>query len=136
LPDHVGQYATFTGGTIYWSPTTGARTMMGAIGTLYTATGAERGALGYPTRSVSWLPDKVGQYATFRGGSIYWSPTSGAHSVRGTFLSTWTGAGAQSGQLGYPTSEAYAVSGGSRQDFQHGSITVSTATGRATVRLN
>jgi uncharacterized protein with LGFP repeats len=136
LPDHVGQYATFEGGTIYWSPKTGARTMMGAIGTRYASTGAERGPLGYPVQSVSWLPDHVGQYARFVGGTIYWSPTTGARIVKGAVLTTWTGTGAEHGTLGYPTGDAYAVAGGSRQDFQHGYITVSTATGRATAHVN
>jgi uncharacterized protein with LGFP repeats len=134
LPDKVGQYATFQHGTIYWSPTTGTRTMMGAIDPFYASVGGAAGPLGYPTKSMSWLPDKVGQYATFQHGTIYWSPTTGAHSVRGAFLTAWTGAGAQGGRLGYPTSEAYPVTGGSRQDFQRGTITVSTA-GNVTVQL-
>ncbi|MGZ4657967.1 MAG: hypothetical protein ACXVGE_13670 [Blastococcus sp.] len=131
--DGVGRYAKFQDGSIYWSPTTGARSLNGAILPLYTAVGAEKSFLGYPTQSVGPTSDGVGRYAKFQGGSIYWSPTTGAHVVRGAFLTAWAATGYQQGYLGYPIKDAYAVSGGSRVDFQHGSITVATSTGKATV---
>jgi uncharacterized protein with LGFP repeats len=135
LPDKVGQYATFQGGSVYWSPRTGTRTMMGPIGSLFTATGGVGGALGYPTQSVSWLPDRVGQYAAFERGAIWWKPATGAHVLSGAFLTAYRGAAAERGGLGYPTRSTYAVSGGSRMDFERGTITVSSSTGRATVTL-
>ncbi len=51
-------------------------------------------------------------------------------------LDAWAGTGWEQGALGYPTSEEQPVSGGTRTDFQRGSITVSTATGVATVHVN
>jgi uncharacterized protein with LGFP repeats len=131
--DGTGQYARFEGGSIYWTPATGARAMLGPVEALWLSTGAERGVLGYPTTSVSTSGDGVGKYARFQGGAIYWSPPTNAHTVRGAILTAWNGTGAERGTLGYPKNEAYAVNGGSRQDFQRGYITVSTATGRATV---
>jgi uncharacterized protein with LGFP repeats len=136
LPDKVGQFAKFQHGSIYWSPATGARSLTGAIGSRYASAGAQRSSLGYPTQSVWGLPDKVGQFAKFQHGSIYWSPTTAARIVMGSMLTTWTGSGAEHGALGYPTSEVFTVTGGSRQNFQHGYITVSTATGRATTHIN
>ncbi|MGZ4606995.1 MAG: LGFP repeat-containing protein [Blastococcus sp.] len=131
--DGVGRYAKFQGGGMYWSPTTNTRILSGDILSLYTAVGAEKSFLGYPTQSVGPTSDGVGRYAKFQGGSIYWSPTTGAHVVRGAFLTAWAATGYQQGYLGYPIKDAYAVSGGSRVDFQHGSITVATSTGKATV---
>ena len=135
LPDRVGQYATFQNGTVYWSPRTGTRSMMGAVGDRYTATGGVTGPLGYPRQSVSWLADRVGQNALFERGAIWWKPATGAHVLRGAFLTTYRNEGAERGRLGYPTRSAYAVSGGTRMDFERGTITVSSSTGRATVTV-
>jgi len=129
--DGKGQYATFQHGSIYWSAATGARAMLGAIQDRWVADGAERGRMGYPTQSVSTAADKVGQYAKFQGGVIYWSPATGAREVRGAFLTVWAANGYEHGALGYPTGEPYAVNGGQWQKFQHGYIAQSTATGRA-----
>jgi uncharacterized protein with LGFP repeats len=131
--DTVGRYAKFQNGNMYWSPATSTRILNGPILPLYTALGAERSFLGYPTQSVAPTTDTVGRYAKFQGGVAYWSPTTGAHVVRGAFLTAWAAAGYEKGYLGYPTKDAYAVSGGNRMDFQHGSITVASATGKATV---
>ena len=132
--DGKGQYAHFEHGSIYWTPATGARALLGPIRDTWLAAGAERGALGYPTQSVSTSSDGVGQYARFQGGAIYWSPSTGAHVVAGSFLTAYTGAGAERGRLGYPRTDAYAVSGGTWQDFQHGRIARSTASGRTWVQ--
>ena len=41
--------------------------------------------------------------------------------------------GADKSSLGYPTSDEYAVTGGRRNDFQHGFIMWTAATGAITV---
>ena len=128
--DGVGRYARFVGGSIWWSPTTGARALLGPIEEYWTAAGAERGSLGYPTQSVSIAKDGAGRYAAFQRGAVAWSPTTVARSVSGTFLTAWKGAGRETGALGYPTGEAYRVAGGTWQDFQGGRIKSSDATGR------
>jgi uncharacterized protein with LGFP repeats len=128
--DGIGTFARFQGGAIYATPSTGARVMLGPVETLWNATGAERGPLGYPTQSVSWAADHVGQYARFQHGSIFWSPSTGAHSVVGPYLTVWAATGYEHGYLGYPIGEPYAVNGGHWQKFQHGYIAHSTATGK------
>ncbi len=135
LPGKVGQFAEFEHGSIWWTPKTGARAMLGEVETRWLAAGGRGGSLGYPTQSVTWSADRVGQFAIFQGGGIWWSPGTGARVLSGSFLSTYRNAGAERGQLGYPTSEAYAVNGGTWQDFQHGTIRRSTATGRTWVQL-
>jgi uncharacterized protein with LGFP repeats len=134
-PDRIGQYAHFESGSIYWTAATGARSVFGPIKTAWAAAGWERG-LGYPTTSVSATPDGVGSYVHFQRGSIYSTAAHGTHVLREPFKAAWAGTGWERGSLGYPTRSAYAVAGGTRMDFQRGTITVSSSTGRATVRVN
>jgi LGFP repeat/Glycosyl hydrolase family 26 len=135
-PDRVGRYNAFQGGSIYWSPASGAHEVHGAIRESWAAMGYERSSLGYPVTSESTAPDQVGRYNVFQGGAVYWSPGTGAHFIRGAIWQKWASMGWEGGQLGYPTSNEYAVAGGSQSDFQHGSLTWSQATGAVTVRLN
>jgi uncharacterized protein with LGFP repeats len=134
-PDGKGQYVHFQRGSIYWTAGTGAQVVSGPIKDQWAATGWEHN-LGYPTSSVTSTPDGIGKYAHFQHGSIYWTAAHGAHVLRGSFKSTWASTGWERGSLGYPTRSAYPISGGTRMDFQRGTITVSSATGRATVRVN
>ena len=39
--------------------------------------------LGYPTTNEQTTTDGIGRYNHFQKGSIYWSPTTGAHEVFG-----------------------------------------------------
>jgi uncharacterized protein with LGFP repeats len=85
--------STFQGGTIYWSPSTGAHVVYGAIGAEYAATANETDAygtvvqsiLGLPTGDEQNMPGMPGaRMTTFQGGTIYWSPNSnGAHAAYG-----------------------------------------------------
>jgi uncharacterized protein with LGFP repeats len=133
--DGVGQYQHFQKGSVFSSPGTGTRVVSGAVLALWASTGYERGRLGYPTSSTGPTGDGLGQYQHFQKGSVFWSRTTGAHSVLGAFLTAWARGGYERGPLGYPASEAYAVTGGSRLNFQHGSITVSGTTGKVTVAV-
>jgi uncharacterized protein with LGFP repeats len=53
--------------------------------------------------------------------------------VRGSILSTWLAAGGATGPLGFPTRSSYAVSGGMRTDFEHGSMTWNATSGAVAV---
>jgi uncharacterized protein with LGFP repeats len=126
-----GAFNHFQGGSIYWSPSTGANAVRGAIRDKWAATGWETGYLGYPNTDEVALPG--GAFNHFSGGSVYWSPTTGAHVVRGAIRDRWAALGWEAGSLGYPTSDEYDVKGGKRSDFQRGSITWNAATGRVSV---
>ncbi|MDP9883485.1 uncharacterized protein with LGFP repeats [Sinomonas atrocyanea] len=110
-PDGIGAYNHFSGSggaSIYWSPTTGAHSVQGAIRSNWAASGWERGPLGYPTTDEMGTPDGKGRYNHFNGSggaSIYWTPTTGAHSVRGAIRSNWAASGWERGPLGYPTTD-------------------------------
>ncbi|PPK97772.1 LGFP repeat-containing protein [Kineococcus xinjiangensis] len=128
-----GAYSHFQGGSIYWSPATGAHVVRGAIRDKWSALGWERSFLGFPTTSEIPLPR--GAFNHFQGGSIYWSAATGAKSVRGAIRDAWAAQGWENGRLGYPTSDEYDVSGGRRSDFQGGSLTWHAATGAVTKAL-
>ena len=132
-PDGVGRFGVFEGGSLYWTASTGGRAVSGAIRDAWAATGWERGWLRYPTSDVRTLPDRVGRFATFQGGSVYWSPSTGAHGVPPAVRAAWASAGWERGRLGYPTRGAYRVPGALRQDFQGGYVLVGDTTGRGTV---
>ena len=123
-PDGVGRFRHYTGGSIYWSPPTGAHEVHGAIRGLWSELGWERSFLGYPVTDESTTPDGVGRYSHFQGGSIYWTPTTGAHEVHGAIRGLWSQLGWERSFLGYPlTNETATPDGSGRYNhFQGGSI--------------
>ncbi len=134
-PARPGAYNHFEGGSVYWSPGTGAHKVLGAIRDKWAAAGWENGPLGFPTGNETPTPAKPGTFSDFERGSVYWSPTTGAHPIVGAIRARWVSLGAENGALGFPVSDEYAVSGGARSDFAGGSITWTAATGALTVTL-
>lgn len=128
-PDGVGRYVHYRDGSIYWTPGTGAHEVHGSIAATWAALGWETGPLGYPVTDERTAPDGRGRYNHFRGGSVYWSPATGAHEVRGSIGATWSSLGWERSWLGYPTSNEYAVPAGRAQDFEGGRATWSAGTG-------
>jgi len=125
-----GRSNTFTGATMYWSGATGAHEVHGLILARYLALGGPAGFLRLPTSDETAVAG--GRSNTFTGARVYWSGASGAHEVHGLILSSWLAQGAVTGRLGFPTSDEYAVTGGRRSDFQHGSVTWTPAKGIVT----
>ncbi len=136
-PSGGGRYNDFERGTIYWSPGTGAHEVHGAIRGRYLELGGPSGVLGFPATDETSTPDGVGRYnhfsGTIAGSSIYWSPATGAHEVYGGIRAQWAALGWERSRLGYPTSGEYGITGGRRNDFQHGSILWHAASGRTEV---
>ena len=132
-PDGVGRFNHFQDGSIYWTPSTGAFEVHGAIRAKWEALDWEKGVLGYPVSDEMKTPDGVGRFNHFQNGSIYWTPQTGAHEVHGTIRDKWAETGWETGPLGYPTSDEYAVAEGRKSDFQRGSITWNSSTEVATV---
>ncbi len=141
-PDGVGRYNHFQGGSLYWTPATGAHEVHGDIRGKWASLGWERGFLGYPLTDETVTPDGAGRYNHFQGGSVYWTPTTGAHEVHGDIRGLWAHMGWERSFLGYPTSDELPTEDGTGRysEFQHGSIYWSPATGalacRETVRLH
>jgi N-acetyl-anhydromuramyl-L-alanine amidase AmpD len=134
-PDGIGRYNHFSkGASIYWTQSTGAHEVGGAIHSKWEQLGWETGVCGYPLIDETGCPDGVGRYNHFsKGSSIYWTPSTGAHQVGGAIRNHWESLGWETSSLGYPTSDEYSVGPDRRNDFQGGTITWHSATGTTTV---
>ena len=74
-------------------------------------------------------PDGRAEYVHFQGGSVYASPATGAHAVRGAVRDRWRDTGWETGPLGLPTTDETSVATGSVQDFERGAVYASAGTG-------
>lgn len=140
--DGVGRYETFRGpagvGSVHWSPATGAHAVYGLVRDRWVALGGEDGALGRPVTD-ELAAAGGGRYNDFVGpgtaaepkASVYWSPATGAHSVRGPIRTAWLAAGGSGSRLGFPTTEPRpAGTGRTRSDFTGGYAVYDRGTGR------
>ncbi len=105
--DGVGAFSHFQGGSIFWSPATGAHETHGAINTLWSSMNWERSVLGYPTSDENPCPDGIGRFNHFQHGGIYWTPDTGAHEIHGAIWDKWAASGWERGQFGYPRTSEY-----------------------------
>lgn len=141
-PDGTGRYNHFSasdGASIYWTPSTGAHEIQGAIRSKWASMGWETGPVGYPKTDETGTPDGIGRYNHFSrsdGASIYWSPSSGANAIYGAIRGTWAQLGWERSRLGYPTTDEYGVNGGRRNDFLGGWIVYSFGSGTTQVGYN
>ena len=134
ISDAAGSERSYQGGNIYYSPTTGAHAVHGAILAEYLRMGGPGGVLGFPTTDETGAPDGIGRYNQFAGtggASIYWTPKTGAHEVQGLIRAHWSQLSWERGMLGYPITDERATKtpGGRYNNFQGGSMTWFPATG-------
>jgi uncharacterized protein with LGFP repeats len=124
-----GRVSAFTGGSVYWSPTTPAHEVHGLILAHYAELGGPGGLLGYPLSDETTTPDGVGRYNHFQNGSIYWTPGTGAHEVHGAIRAHWAALGWEGSLVGYPTSDESDTPGGRVNTFTGARIYWSAPTG-------
>jgi uncharacterized protein with LGFP repeats len=120
--ENGGAAQDFQYGQIAYSPATGSHVVRGAIGAMWILYGGPRG-FGYPTADEITGLTGGGAKQYFQNAEIVWSPSVGTKIITGGIRSIWVAQGSEAGRLGYPTSNAYWVSGGEGQDFQGGRIT-------------
>ncbi|MGW9567048.1 LGFP repeat-containing protein [Prescottella equi] len=128
--DNIGSRQDFQkeNAAIYWNstiPTPGLAVIKGLIRAKWDTLGAHNAGslLGYPTFDEIPLPDGQGHMSRFQRGTIYWSPTTGAHPVVGSILDQWSAAGYEQSSFGYPTaSQVDQASNVKEQQFQNGRI--------------
>ncbi len=132
-----GRCRDFQNASIYWSPGTGAHEVHGDIRVKWAQCGGSNGFLGYPTTDETGTPDGRGRFNHFEGGSIYWTPQTGAHEVHGDIRQRWAEMGWERSRLRYPrTDEKNSnVPGGRFSQFEGGSIFWTTDR-RIDVRFN
>ena len=119
-----GCFQGYQNGSIYWTPATGARPVTVPIRDKWALTGWELGSLGYPAADPICGLTRNGCFQVFQGGSVYWSPATGAHFVKGSIRDLWGAVGWELGALGYPTSDENCglKDGGCFTHFERGSI--------------
>ncbi|MGR7023807.1 hypothetical protein [Geodermatophilus sp. URMC 62] len=129
--DGAGRMQNFEGGAVFWSASTGAWPVAGGVRAAWAGAGADAGPLGYPIGAEVPTADGVGVLQLFRGGAVFYSPSTGAQPVRGAVRAVWGGLGAETGVLGYPTSPELPTAdrSGVLQLFQYGAVFYSDATG-------
>lgn len=136
--DKIGEYIKFNragGAYLYWTSGTGAHAVYGAILAEYLRLGGAASSLGYPTTDESAaVGGRYNHFSRPSGASIYWSAKTGAHAVYGAIRSRWASLGWERSRLGFPTTNEYGYTGGRRNEFQHGTISWTRATGAITVR--
>jgi len=121
-PNGRGRFNHFQNGGIYWTPSTGAHAVLGAISSTYGLLGREDSFLGFPVTDELGTPNLQGRYNHFQGGSVYWSPATGAHSTMGAIRDLWGRLGWENSALGFPVTDEFSIPGGRAQDFQYGSL--------------
>ena len=131
-----GLYQYFNGGpigisVIYWSSSTGTWSVHGAILQEWASLHWENSFLGFPITDETGTPDGIGRFNHFQGGSIYWTPSTGAHEVHGAIRDYWASRGWEQSCFGYPTTDEQAdgSNGGRISNFQNGWIFWSPSTG-------
>ncbi|WP_369053881.1 LGFP repeat-containing protein [Kineococcus terrestris] len=128
-PRGEARYTHFERGSVYWSPATGAWEVRGLVHDRWAQLGWETSWLGLPVTGERPTPGRPGAYSHFRGGSVYWSPATGAQPVRGAIREAWARTGWEAGPLGFPTTDEHGVPGGRESRFQGGRITWTPAGG-------
>jgi uncharacterized protein with LGFP repeats len=126
--DRRGRCRDFEGGSIYWSQATGAHEVHGEIRVKWAQRGGER-SLGLPLTDELGTPDGRGRFNHFEGGSIYWTPETGAHDVRGAIRDKWEELGWERSRLGYPTSDQRQHGEILSNEFEGGAIVWTQSTG-------
>lgn len=122
--------------SIYWTPALGAHDVQGAVRAKWAEQRFEAG-LGFPStgETAAAAGGRYNDFSNPDGGlhSVYWSPATGAHNVKGGIRQTWLAPGGAAGWLGYPTTSEQTIAGGWRSAFQGGNITFDGRTGTTTV---
>jgi uncharacterized protein with LGFP repeats len=99
----------------------------GQVATRYAQAGGATGELGAATSLITCGLRGGGCHQDYVGGSIHWSPGSGARMTKGWIGARWAAGGRENGTLGYPTTEEIPLVGGVGQVFQGGTVYASPA---------
>ncbi|KLO30046.1 membrane protein [Mycolicibacter heraklionensis] len=131
-PAGVGFAQDFAGGTVFFTPETGAKALYGAILDKYEALGgAADNGLGFP--SSDEVPGLVpGSRVAILSGAdnpvIFWTPEHGAHVVRGPINAGWDKLGSSTGALGVPVEDESYDGAVVTQKFSAGTLSFDSAT--------
>lgn len=126
-PDGKGRFVHFQNGSIYWTHETDAvevpRDMVDAWG----RQGYETGAMGYPVDVPKEVNGSLVQQ--FQGGYTVRNSKQETFFVKGKIAEHYGQLKTASSRLGAPTSDEFSIPGGALQNFEHGTMYWSAATG-------
>lgn len=122
-----GLAQNFAGGTIFFSPATGANAVETDILTTYQALGGPvDSGLGFPISNEAdgglKPASKVSAFSAEDKPVIFWTPRHGAHVVRGAVKAAWDKLLGPTGKLGAPVAEQTIAKDVVTQDFTGGQI--------------
>ena len=127
----AGAVQRFERGRIYYARRTGAKELYGKVLRTYLGFGGPSSKLGFPRTPVRRRGDN--RLARFEGGAIYMKSPAEPVVVTGAIDRRFNDEGGLRSGLGWPTTSDYAVRGGERVDFAHGSIVWTRSTGATRV---
>ncbi|MDT8914737.1 AbfB domain-containing protein [Amycolatopsis sp. PS_44_ISF1] len=123
------RYRDYAGGRMYWSAATGAHAVTGAALEKYESVGEYHWQL--PIIDTTPTPNVAGSFThVANGGSIYFSPATGAHLIYGAIRERWAQLDWERSYLGFPTADEASVGTLRRSTFEHGIIDHDPATGK------
>lgn len=137
--DGRGVYKTYGNGWVMWRADLGALAVYGAIGARWNEIGGTASSYGWPVTDELSTPRGPGRFNHFEGGSIYWSPDTGAHLIYGAIRDLWASMAWEQGPLGLPVTDELdvpGVPGARRNGFEGGEITWTPWAGARVTRLN
>lgn len=103
---HFGFYRSYERGAIYLAPKSQiAFEVHGAIYQKYRSLRAEAGILGYPITDQDSTTLGTAQMNHFKGGTIYWTPSTGAWEIHGAIRERYLQLFADRSWLGFPVSD-------------------------------
>ncbi|MGZ8747111.1 MAG: LGFP repeat-containing protein [Mycobacterium sp.] len=104
-----GLRQNFAGGTIFYTPTTGANVVTGQVLAKYESVGGPEGDLGFPiTSEVDGglaTESRMSSFAAEDKPIIFWTPEHGAVIVRGAMAAAWDKLDGAKGALGVPMAD-------------------------------
>jgi uncharacterized protein with LGFP repeats len=113
----------YANGVVAWSPATGAHAVLAPVLARWQAAQLQPGSFGYPTTDLH-CGSRGGCVQTFQHGSYAWSGGASIQAVGGAVDVRWAGLGRETGDLGYPRTDAVCglTAGGCLQQFEGGTV--------------
>ena len=125
--------STFQRARIWWSPSTGAQAVQGAVLERYLATGAAGGPLGLPTTDERDGEVAGSRLSVFQYGRVYWSAGTGAHEMYGAILARYLAVGGPV-RFGLPTAGEVDRDGARAVSTQRGRLYWTARAGAASLQ--
>jgi LGFP repeat len=118
----TGRWNRFENGIIVWKRgAEEAFELHGAIRNKWHELGGSAADIGYPVTDERGTPDGIGRFNHFDRGSIYWTPSLGAHEVHGLIRKQWADGGWERNEaLGYPITDELSAARGRFSEFENG----------------